>query len=81
MSAPAEVSGPLRRVRIWLGELLVAEYVADRERATRYRRVMAPRFTGLRITIEPLPSEVADPARPLQAAKLPNEQLWSLTVQ
>ena len=81
MSAATEIPGPVRRVRIWLGELLVAEYVADREHAARYRRVMAPRFTGLRITIEPLPPEVTDPARPLPAAKLPDEQLWSLTVQ
>lgn len=81
MSAATELPGPQRRVRIWLGELLVAEYVADRERANRYRRVMAPRFTGLRITIEPLPAGPVDPARPLPAVKLPNEQLWSLTVQ
>lgn len=75
---PGPIAGPLRRVRIWLGDLLVAEYVAERERATRYRRVMAPRFTGLRITVEPLPAEITDPE---PAAKLPDEQLWSLTVQ
>lgn len=77
-----------QRVRIWLGELLIAEYVAEGERAWRYQRVMTPRFTGLRITVEPLPADGADAgaeaaADPGQtsAARLPNERLWSLTVR
>jgi hypothetical protein len=83
MSA-ADRSGPWRKVRIWLGDLLIAEYVAESERAARYRRVMAPRFSGLRITIEPLPTgPVGDGGEGLEtsAARLPHEQLWSLTVQ
>jgi hypothetical protein len=83
MSTP-DMSGRWRRVRVWLGEHLIAEYVAEPARAARYRQVMTPRFSGLLITIEPLS---ADPVREggegleSSAARLPDEQLWSLTVQ
>ena len=39
-------------VRIWLGDHLIAEYVAEPARASRYQRVMTPKFTGLRITVD-----------------------------
>ncbi len=39
-------------VRIWLGDHLIAEYVAEPDRASRYQRVMTPKFTGLRITVD-----------------------------
>jgi hypothetical protein len=70
-------AGTRQKVRIWLGDLLIAEYVAERDRASRYQRVMTPKFTGLRITIEPLATGPRDGA----AAELPSEQLWPLTVQ
>ena len=70
----AEPAGRWRRVRIWLGELLIAEYIAEADQASRYKRVMAPRFAGLRIDVEPARGRIED------QAKLPNEQLWSLTV-
>jgi hypothetical protein len=60
-------------VRIWLGDHLIAEYVAEPDRASRYQRVMTPKFTGLRITV--------DSAATAGASELPNEQLWPLTVQ
>jgi hypothetical protein len=60
-------------VRIWLGDHLIAEYVAEPDRASRYQRVMTPKFTGLRITV--------DNAATGQASELPSEQLWPLTVQ
>jgi hypothetical protein len=60
-------------VRIWLGDHLIAEYVAEPDRASRYQRVMTPKFTGLRITV--------DNAATCQASELPSEQLWPLTVQ
>lgn len=60
-------------VRIWLGDHLIAEYAAEPDRASRYQRVMTPKFTGLRITI--------DNAANGKAAELPSEQLWPLTVQ
>ena len=66
-----------RCVRIWLGDHLIAEYVAEPDRASRYQSVMAPKFTGLRITVDPAPSGPAEPS----AAELPAEQLWPLTVQ
>jgi hypothetical protein len=77
----AEPAGARRKVRIWFGDLLVAEYVADRDRAFRYQRVMTPMFAGLRITIEPIRTgpDAVGAERP--AAELPSEQLWPLTVQ
>lgn len=71
---PAERS---RKVRIWLGELLIAEYIAEVDQAWRYKRVMTPRFAGLRIDVEPARGRIEDQA---QLAKLPSEQLWALTV-
>lgn len=61
-------------VRIWLGDHLIAEYVAEPDRASRYQRVMTPKFTGLRITVD-------SAATAASASELPNEQLWPLTVQ
>ncbi len=60
-------------VRIWLGDHLIAEYIAEPDRASRYQRVMTPKFTGLRITVDNAATGVA--------SELPSEQLWPLTVQ
>jgi hypothetical protein len=60
-------------VRIWLGDHLIAEYTAEPDRASRYQRVMAPKFSGLRITV--------DNSTTGTASELPSEQLWPLTVQ
>jgi hypothetical protein len=59
-----------RRVRVWFGSHIVAQYVADPEHAERYAHAMARRFAGLRVTNEPLPSPDAS-GRPL-----PSERLW-----
>jgi hypothetical protein len=73
----ADPDRPRQRVRIWFGELLVAEYIADTDKAFRYQRVMAPTFVGLRITLDP----AAVGAGTASAAELPDEQLWPLTVK
>ncbi|HZI74374.1 hypothetical protein OG474_28255 [Kribbella sp. NBC_01505] len=66
--------GGRKMVRIWLGDHLIAEYLAEPDRASRYQRVMTPKFTGLRITV--------DNAATGKASELPSsEQLWPLTVQ
>jgi hypothetical protein len=70
----AEPADRWRRIRIWLGELLIAEYIAEADQARRYKRVMTPRFAGLRIDVEPAPGRFE------HQAELPSEQLWSLTV-
>ena len=46
---------------------------AEPDRASRYQRVMTPKFTGLRITV--------DNSAGGTASELPSEQLWPLTVQ
>ncbi|TDU83204.1 hypothetical protein EV138_5666 [Kribbella voronezhensis] len=62
-----------RRVRVWFGDHVVADYQAEAELADRYAAAMSRRFAGLRVTSEPiLPSE-SSPGR-----KLPGERLWEV---
>jgi hypothetical protein len=78
----ADAGGARRNVRIWLGDHLIAEYVAEPDRASRYQRVMTPKFTGLRITVEAMSSASASTGTEWKkASELPSEQLWPLTVQ
>jgi hypothetical protein len=78
----ADAGGARRNVRIWLGDHLIAEYVAEPDRASRYQRVMTPKFTGLRITVEAMSSASASAGTEWKkASELPSEQLWPLTVQ
>jgi hypothetical protein len=39
-----------RRVRVWFGEHVIAQYVADEPLAGRYEVAMRRRFSGLRVT-------------------------------
>ena len=77
----AAAGGARRNVRIWLGDHLIAEYVAEPDRASRYQRVMTPKFTGLRITVEAMSSGSGGGTEWQKASELPSEQLWPLTVQ
>jgi hypothetical protein len=63
-----------RRVRVWFGKHVIADYRADADLAERYVAAMARRFVGLRITNEPDPERDAGSGRPL-----PGERLWDLT--
>jgi hypothetical protein len=63
-----------RRVRVWFGNHVIADYRADAGLAERYVDAMARRFLGLRITNEPVPDPDPAPNRPL-----PGERLWDLT--
>jgi hypothetical protein len=63
-----------RRVRVWFGKHVIADYRADADLAERYVTAMARRFVGLRITNEPVPEPDPVPAR-----ALPGERLWDLT--
>lgn len=65
---------PRARVRVWFGDHVIADYRADAELAERYAAAMSRRFTGLRITTEPLPDNATAPTRPL-----PGERLWDVT--
>jgi hypothetical protein len=42
-----------RRVRVWFGEHVIADYTADPAKALRYQAGMTRRFVSLRITVEP----------------------------
>lgn len=69
------VQGPARRrVRVWFGKHVIADYRADADLAERYVAAMARRFVGLQITNDPIPEPDAVPGRPL-----PGERLWDLT--
>lgn len=63
-----------RRVRVWFGRHVVADYRADADLAERYVEAMSRRFAGLRITNEPVPEPDDAPPRPL-----PGERLWDVT--
>lgn len=60
-----------RHVRVWFGQHVIANYVADAEHATRYAEAMDRRFAGLRIPNDPVPFP------PASALPLPSERLWS----
>lgn len=42
-----------RRVCVWFGEHLIADYTADPEAAASYEAAMRRRFLSLRVTNEP----------------------------
>ena len=65
--ADGDTSAP-RRVRVWFGEHLVAEYVASRAAADAYTSAMTQRFAGLLVTVD---DEVSGRERPM-----PCERLW-----
>ena len=48
-----------RRVRVWFGEHVIAQYVAEAPLAARYEQAMRRRFAGLKVTNDLLGS--ADP--------------------
>ncbi|HZX05331.1 hypothetical protein [Kribbella sp.] len=66
MNACVEIPAPdARRVRVWFGAHVIADYTAAPAAADRYQAAMARRFTGLRITVEPATLSVSDGAADL----------------
>lgn len=61
-----------RRVRVWFGEHVIADYIATPDLADQYATAMGRRFAGLRITNDPLPA--VDP----NAQRLPSQRLWDI---
>ncbi|NEA30159.1 hypothetical protein [Streptomyces sp. SID13031] len=61
-----------RRVRVWFGDHVVADYWAEADVADRYAAAMSRRFAGLKVTSEPI--SVADPG----GQALPGERLWEV---
>jgi hypothetical protein len=47
-----------RRVRVWFGEHIIAEYTAEPQTAMRYHAAMTRRFASLQVTIEPAVPDV-----------------------
>ncbi|MGZ0148997.1 hypothetical protein ACXJJ3_18120 [Kribbella sp. WER1] len=54
-----------RRVRVWFGEHVIADYTAESAKAIQYHVCMTRRFASLRITIESLPAAVDEDAADL----------------
>ncbi|WP_344112891.1 hypothetical protein [Kribbella alba] len=72
---PRSGAGPKRRrVRVWFGDHVVADYRAEAELADRYAAAMSRRFAGLRVTSEPIADSDPTPGR-----SLPGERLWEVT--
>lgn len=67
---PTQPGTERRRVRVWFGEHVVADYRADRALAERYEQAMKRRFAGLRVTNDLIP-----PTLP-KLPPLPPERLW-----
>lgn len=66
--------GPIRRrVRVWFGDHVVADYQAEAALADRYAAAMSRRFAGLRVTSDPIPDSEPGPGR-----SLPGERLWEV---
>ncbi len=61
-----------RRVRVWFGEHVIADYNAEPALAERYADAMSRRFAGLRVTNDPMPAvdRLPDP--------LPGERMWDV---
>lgn len=67
-----------QRVRVWFGEHVVVEYVADSARAEQYAEAMGRRFAGLRVTVDRY-SGAGSNRQAQQPAPLPAERMWALT--
>lgn len=70
-----------RRVRVWFGQHVIAEYTAVPDLADRYEAAMSRRFAGLKTTNEPVPAAPTSPAagdpHPLPLPENPSR--WPLT--
>lgn len=62
-----------RRVRVWFGEHVIADYRATAPLAERYADAMARRFAGLRVTNDPIGTSGGGPD------DLPGERMWGVT--
>ncbi len=63
MTALADAPLPTdRRVRVWFGEHVIADYTAEPATALRYQAAMTRRFASLRVTIEPATPVVSSDA-------------------
>lgn len=49
-----------RRVCVWFGEHLIADYIGDPKTAASYEAAMRRRFLSLRVTNEPVSAVVPD---------------------
>lgn len=56
-----EPGEPRRRVRVWFGEHVIADHVAEAATAERYEQAMQRRFAGLRTTNDPIPLSTPQP--------------------
>lgn len=62
-----------RRIRVWFGEHVIADYRAERSTAERYAELTQRRFAGLKVTNDPVPL-TGPPTDPL-----PGERMWTVT--
>lgn len=60
-----------RHVKVWFGQHVIAQYVAEPALAARYAEAMERRFAGLKITNEQVAPGPAGTALPL-----PSDRLW-----
>ena len=56
-AAVAEAQPRRRRVRVWFGEHVIADYNAELALAERFAHAMSRRFAGLMVTNDPFPPQ------------------------
>ncbi|TCC17127.1 hypothetical protein [Kribbella sindirgiensis] len=63
MTTLVDASLPIeRRVRVWFGEHVIADYTAEPADAMRYQAAMTRCFYSLRVTIDPAVPVMAEDA-------------------
>ncbi len=67
-----------RRVRVWFGAHVIADYIAEPDLAARYEQAMRKRFAGLKVTSDSVPTATTT-VMPENMRPLPGERLWELT--
>lgn len=72
MTTSQPLTADRRRVRVWFGEHVIADYIAEPALAERYAAAMDRRYAGLKITNDPVPLTAA-PKDPL-----PSERMWDV---
>jgi hypothetical protein len=63
MTESLEITASHRRVRVWFGAHPIADHIAAEDQAAQYEEAMRRRFASLRVTSEPVLSNVVGAER------------------
>jgi hypothetical protein len=63
MTESLEIAASHRRVRVWFGAHPIADHIAAEDQAAQYEEAMRRRFASLRVTSEPVLSNIVGAER------------------